>query len=428
MENIGEIMYQWARDLFPINRSITGPGVRETLKYLKTILPDLQIKSVPTGYKAFDWTVPKEWFIKDAYIEDESGNRIIDFKLNNLHVVGYSQPIDKWLKLEELDNHLFSIENQPTAIPYVTSYYKKRWGFCLTHNQRKKLKQGLYHAVINSEHKQGVLNYAELLIPGISEKEIFLSTYVCHPSMANNEISGPVVATALAKWIISNSNREYTYRIVFVPETIGSIVYLSKNIDKLKSNVIAGYNISCVGDNRTYSFLPSRKGNTLSDKAALNVLKLTYPDYKSYSWLERGSDERQYCSPGVDLPIASIMRSKYGDYPEYHTSLDNLDLISSAGLEGAYNVIKKSIIIIEENNFFKSNVLCEPQLGKHGLYSNFGPEGAVNGSIERNTLNLLSYSDGKSSLLEISEILDVSFFDLLPLVNLLVEKKVLTSV
>ena len=423
-KDIGVQMHGWARDLFPICRSLTGDGVRTTLNYIKNLLPDLQILSVPSGTQAFDWTVPDEWTIRDAYVLDEAGARIIDFKAHNLHVVGYSEPVDQWLDLEELNKHLYSLPDQPDAIPYITSYYARRWGFCLTHEQREKLKPGRYRAVIDSDLKPGVLNYAELILPGQSEQEVMLSTYVCHPSMANNELTGPVVALALARWLMSRKNR-YTYRIVFVPETIGSIVYLSRNIDHLKRQVLAGFNITCIGDDRCYSYLPSRDGNTLSDRAALHVLKHIDPDFKRYSWLDRGSDERQYCAPGVDLPIATIMRSKYGEFPEYHTSLDDLNLVTPEGLAGGFNALRQAIEVIESNVFLKTTVLCEPQLGKRGLYPTLSTK--ETGAQVRAMMNLISYCDGRS-LLEIAEIIDEPVSKLLGILKPLIENGLIEAI
>lgn len=421
--NIGAQMYSWVADLFPICRSITGPGVRSTLQYIQKLLPELTIHSVPSGTKAFDWSVPDEWTIRDAYITDSIGNVIVDFKISNLHVVGYSVPINCWLPLEELDKHLHSLPEQPNAIPYVTSYYFRYRGFCISHAQRQSLRPGLYHCVIVSDLRPGCLNYGEMIIPGSSAQEVFLSTYICHPSLANNELSGPVVATALARWLVSLESRRYTYRFVFIPETIGSIVYLSKNLDYLKAHVVAGFNITCVGDLGGYSYIPSRNGRTISDQAAVHTLKHLDPKFIRHTWLSRGSDERQYCAPGVDLPIATIMRSRFGDYPEYHTSLDNLSVVSPTGLEGGYTALKLAIGILEQNCYPLATMLCEPQLSRHGLRTSLGggTRGWLGGSVSVYS-NLLSFSDGSTSLLEIADLIGVTFWELMPFVNTLQER------
>ena len=416
-------MYSWATDLFPICRSLSGPGVRETLQYIQKLIPDLKICSVQSGTQTFDWIVPDEWTIRDAFVDDSVGNRLINFKKNNLHLVGYSEPVDLWLTLEELKQHLHSLPDQPNAIPYVTSYYSRNWGFCLTHEQLQSLVPGMYHVVIDAELKRGVLNYGELIIRGDSDKEVLLSTYICHPSMANNELSGIVVTIALSQWLKTLKDRKYTYRIVFIPETIGSIVYLSQNIEYLKKMVIAGFNITCVGDDRCFSYLPSRNGNTLSDSVALHVLKHTDPDFNRYTWLDRGSDERQYCAPGVDLPIATIMRSKYSEYPEYHTSLDDLDFVTTEGLQGGFKALRNSIQIIENNVYLKTTVFGEPQLGKRGLYPTLSTK--ESGKQVRKMMNLLSYCDGVNSLLEIAELINEPFWKVLVLADRLIEQNLL---
>jgi len=282
---IGSEIYKFAKDLWPINRSITGKGVRETLQKVSKHLSKLEIKSVPSGTKVFDWTVPKEWDVKEAYIITPSGTKICDFSQNNLHLIGYSIPFEGEISFEELKAHLHTLPDQPNAIPYVTSYYEERWGFCLSQEQFNTLKRGTYKVVIRSRLFKGELNYGELLIKGKSDKEIFLSTYICHPSMANNELSGPTVVTFLAKWLQEVNKTDFSYRIIFIPETIGSITYLSKNYKDMKNKIFAGFNVSCVGDDRAYSYLPSRNGKTISDMIAKHVFKWIDPNFNKYTWL-----------------------------------------------------------------------------------------------------------------------------------------------
>lgn len=409
MNKTANSMHTLARELFPICRSLTGDGVRQTLNIIRRELGELSVYEVPTGTQCFDWTIPREWNIKDAYIVDPEGNKICRFSESNLHVVGYSLPVNKTLTLEELQEHLHSLPEQPDAIPYVTSYYSDYWGFCLTEKQRQNLKPGTYQVFIDSELKEGSLTYGEVIIPGETEKEVFLSTYVCHPSMANNELSGPVVTTYLAKWLLDQKQRRYTYRIVFIPETIGSITYLSRNLPDMKKNIVAGFNITCIGDDRDYSYLPSRAEKTLADKAALHSLNHMVDSYSTYSFLDRGSDERQYCYPGVDLPVCSIMRTKYGIYPEYHTSLDDLNLVTPSGLYGGYSVLKNAIGIVEANRVLKCKNLCEPQLGKRGLYPNISEKGSA-ASVEL-MMNVLTYLDGTIDLLDLADKLSVDFWE-----------------
>ena len=424
---LGEEIYSWACDLFPINRSLTGAGVRETLKYFQNILPDLTIYSVPSGKEVFDWVVPDEWEIKEAYIETPSGEKIADFKLNNLHVVGYSCPVDKVVSLEELQENLYSIPEMPDAIPYVTSYYRKKWGFCLTHKLREALVPGQYKVKIDSRHFKGELNYAEIVIPGDTSEEILFSSYICHPSMANDQLSGPCVLVALVRYLKSLDNRRYTYRIILIPENIGSLVYLDSWLDHLKVTVKAGLVIACVGDDRDYSMLYSREGNTLADRALHHVLLCHSDTFKTYDylWPNRGSDERNFCSPGVDLPIASFMRSKYGVYPEYHTSLDNLSIVSPEGFLNSFIVLQKFVNLLENNYFYVNLIKGEPCLGKRNLYPTSTSHRSGFDKWISDLMNILAYADGKEDLLGIATKLKVNIEDLIPLVNKLESENII---
>ena len=418
----GSQMFALMQRLWPICRSITGDGVRETLEILREKLPEMKVHEVPTGTQCFDWVIPREWNIRDAYIVDPLGRKVLDFSDTNLHVVSYSVPIDLEIDLDELQMHLHSLPDQPTAIPYVTSYYKESWGFCIAHEVRQALIPGRYRVRIDSELKDGSLTYGEILLPGESEQEILISTYMCHPSMANNELSGPCVTAQLVQWLRVR-HRRYSYRIVFVPETIGAICYISRNLAQLKSNTIAGYVMTCVGDEKAWSFMPSRQGNHLSDRVARHVLKHVAPSYKEYSFLDRGSDERQYCSPGVDLPVSSVMRSKYATYPEYHTSLDNLDFVSSGGLAEAFAAHQKIIEVIEADCIPVCKVLCEPKMSDRGLRSTTGKAGSANSG--RDMMNLIAYADGSRTLVEIAEIIKAPAWELKRIADLLVELDIL---
>ncbi len=422
LNKAGKDMYALIEKLFPICRSLTGNGVRQTLNEIKNILPELKIYEVPTGTKVQDWTIPKEWNINDGWIKNSKGEKIIDFKENNLHIMGYSLPVHKKVSLDELKEIVYTLPEQPDLIPYVTSYYKERFGFCMSDNLLKSLKEDEYEIYIDSTLKEGSLTYADLVIPGETDEEIMLSTYVCHPSMTNNELSGPALAVYLAKYLKERKNH-YTYRFVFNPETIGSITYITKNIEHLKAKLKAGFILTCVGDCGDFSYIASRYGDTLADKAAKCILSTEQPRYNSYSYLERGSDERQYCSPGVDLPFCSVIRTKYGEYPEYHTSGDNLQFVSYASLAETYNIYLKIINALEKNNYYKINCLCEPQLGKRGLYPNTSTKSS--GDTVRNMMNIIAYLDGKNDLFDISNITNVKISEVIETVKKLKESNLI---
>ncbi len=396
-------------NLFPLNRSLTGAGVRKTLNIIKQEFPQLNIKKIKSGKKVFDWNVPPEWNVSEAFVIDKYNNKIIDFKKNNLHLVGYSTYIKKYILKKELFKNLYFLKNQPKAIPYITSYYKKRWGFCVSFNQYKNLDKQYFSndkfkVIIDASlNKKGNLDYGEIILKGKSKKEILISTYICHPSMANNELSGPIVSMGLINYF-KRKKLNKTLRFIFIPETIGSISYLSNNLKYLKENVIGGYNLSCVGDERQHSCMFSKYQNSPSDEAIIEAYKLLkIKNYKIYSFLKRGSDERQYNSPGIDLKISSIFRTKYGEYPEYHTSLDNFNLVTIKGCTGGFNVARKSIEILLERIYPKCKILCEPQMGKRGLYPTLSKK---NGNkLTRTYMNFLQYADGTNSLEKISSLI-----------------------
>ncbi len=414
----GEEMYGFVKRIFPICRSLTGEGVRETLRLVKEQLPELELKEVPCGTAVYDWKVPAEWNCSEAYIEDESGKRIIDFRENNLHVVGYSVPMDEYLSLDELKEIVHTLPEQPEWIPYVTSYYRPRSGFCMSQKQLDLLKPGKYHAVIRSTLDEGgVLNYAEAYFPGETEEEILISTYICHPSMANNECSGPTVTAWLGKYLSRLERRHYSYRIIYIPETIGSITWLSQNYEQrqLKERVKAGFVINCAGDDRTYSYVKTRYGNTLTDRVLDAVLRSHTDSFQAYSYLERGSDERQFQSPLINLPVCSVCRSLFHKYPEYHTSADDLTLVTPSGLLGSYELMMKVISVLEKNRRYMAQIPCEPQMGKRGLYSTMSIKGSSNSSLDM--MNVLAYCDGRNDLMQIAEITELDVMTVLQITD-----------
>ena len=400
------------KKLYPLNRSLTGQGVRDTLNIIKKEFPKLKIIKLKSGKKVFDWKIPPEWNVLNAYVIDKHNNKIIDFNNNNLHLIGYSIPINRLVSKKELLKNLYFLKKQKNAIPYITSYYKRRWGFCISYKQfkiidKKYSSDDKFKIVIKSKlNKNGFLNYGEIILKGKSKKEILISTYICHPSMANNELSGPIVSMALINYF-RKKRLDKTLRFIFIPETIGSISFINKNIKYLKKNIIGGYNLSCIGDERQHSCMFSKYGNSPSDEALIGAYKfLKIKNYKIYSFLKRGSDERQYNSPGIDLKISSIFRSKYEEYPEYHTSLDNFNVVTINGCTGGFNVAKKSIEILLKSIYPKNKILCEPQMGKRGLYPTLSKKNK--NKLTKNYMNFLQYADGTNSLEKISKLIKLN--------------------
>ncbi len=419
--NEGQKMYDICSEIFPLNRSITGNAVRETFKILQSHIPDIKIEmhEIPSGTKVCDWTVPDEWNCEEAYLEGPDGERVVDMKDSNLHLLGYSLPTDITLPLEEMKEHIYYLKDQPKVFPYVTSYYSPRWGFSMTYEQFESLKPGDYHAVIRSTLEPGSMTYGEIVIPGETEDEIFFSSYTCHPSMANNECSGPSLIISLARYIRDMPKRRYTYRLLLAPETIGAIAYIDGHLPHMKEHVKAGFNLTCCGDDRTYSIIHSRYADTYADRILTNVLSQSGRSFDEYPYIKRGSDERQYQAPGVDIPLVCFCRSKYHIYPEYHTSADNLDLISPGGLQGSFDVMTRCIELIEHNRYYRTTTLCEPQLGKRGLVPTMSSKETYQETLALK--DLIAYADGKNDLIGISEIIEQPVDLLIPLTKKLLE-------
>ena len=415
-------MHDLAEVLWPFPRSLTGIGVRQTLAVLADLLPGLVIHEVPSGTQVFDWVVPDEWNVREAWLADQSGDRVIDFADNNLHLVSYSEPVDEVVDWEALQPHLHSDPELPDAIPYVTSYYHRTWGFCLTDQQRQELKPGPHRVHIDATLEPGSMTYGEWILPATLEAdsapEVFVSTYICHPSLANNELSGPVVSTAVARWLMKLTHRRFTYRFVFVPETVGAVTYLARNLSELQEKVFAGFNLTCIGDEGDYSYLASRHGNLPIDRIARRVVEAT-PQPVVYSFVDRGSDERQYGAPGIDLPLISLMRTRYGKYREYHTSLDDLSFVTPAGLQGGLNLVRDCIKELESSVYYRTPIKGEPQLGKRGLYHTMHARTVADEVLLRT--HILAYADGTYSPVDMAELFDVPLNDVQMLIDELLE-------
>jgi len=397
---IGTAMYELVAELYPICRSITGDGVRETLDILRKRIA-LEVHEVPSGTPVFDWTVPKEWNVRDAYVAAADGRRVIDFKRSNLHVLGYSVPVRERMSLARLREHLFSRPDLPDVIPYRTSYYRETWGFCLSHRQLQALPDGDYDVVIDSTLEPGSLTYGEWYLPGAEDDEVLLSCHVCHPSLCNDNLSGISVVTALAEYLASRPRR-YSYRVLFVPGTIGSITWLARNEDRV-SRIKHGLVVTGVGDRGPLTYKRSRRGDAEVDRAVAHVLRHADGAHRVVDFTPYGYDERQYCSPGFDLPVGCFMRTPHGEYPEYHTSADDLGFVTPVALEESLSACQRIVDVLEGNlRYVNQNPKCEPQLGKRGLYRAVG--GALDAaSREMAMLWVLNLSDGRHTLLDVAE-------------------------
>lgn len=417
-QDSGKALHDFVAELYPLCRSITGEGVRETLRLVQKRIP-LDIHEVASGTQVFDWTVPLEWNIRDAYVKNRRGERVIDFKVSNLHVVNYSQPIRKLMKLEELKPHLHTLHEHPDWVPYRTSYYKDNWGFCLSQKQLSQMADEEYEVCIDSSLTQGALTYGECYLPGASTDEVLISCHVCHPSLCNDNLSGIAVATFLAL-NLAEQDRRYSYRLLFIPGTIGSITWLATH-EQVIPRIKHGFVLTGVGDAGPLTYKRSRRGDAEIDHVMAQVLKQAGEPYKLIDFFPYGYDERQYCSPGFNLPVGCLMRTPHGEYPEYHTSADSLDFIKPQSLVGSLRHCLAVINALEHNHrYMNQNPKCEPQLGKRGMYRAVAGHQATQ-SRELVLLWVLNLSDGKHSLLDIAERADVPFAEVQSAAAALVE-------
>jgi aminopeptidase-like protein len=414
---LGSELHAFAAKLYPICRSITGNGIRQTLGILQDRIP-LSLQDVPTGTPVFDWTVPKEWNIRDAYIKAPDGKRIVDFQRCNLSVLNYSTPVHAVLPLEEIRPHLFTLPEHPDWIPYRTSYYKEDWGFCLPHSQLLALEDGDYEVCVDSTLEAGQLTYGEYYVPGCSSDEVLISCHACHPSLANDNLSGLAVATFLAQQLTGRDLR-YSYRFLFIPGTIGAITWLAQNRETA-GNIRHGLVLTCIGDAGGFHYKKSRRGNSEIDRAAACVLRDCGEPFEVLDFSPYGYDERQYCSPGFNLPVGCLMRSVWGTFPEYHSSADNLEFIRPASLANSLRACAAIMDVLERNQtYINQNPYCEPQLGKRNLYKSTG--GNSIGKEINARLWVLNLSDGENSLLDIAERSGVSFSAICDAADLLSE-------
>ena len=415
-EICGDEMFALAAELYPLCRSITGAGSRATFERLSREIP-LEIHEIRSGTQVFDWTVPEEWNIREAWIKDPQGRKVVDFAKHNLHVVGYSIPVSEKMPLSGLRAHLFSLPDQPDLIPYRTSYYKKTWGFCLPHHDLEKLEEGEYEVFIDSSHTQGNLTLGELFILGATGEEVLISCHTCHPSLANDNLAGISVGVALAKHLAAEPRR-LSYRFLFIPGTIGSITWLALNqevIPRIKHGLV----LTCAGDAGPVTYKKSRHGNAMIDRAVQHVLTAGGEEYHIEEFHPYGYDERQYGSPGINLPVGCLMRSPHGTFPEYHTSADNMDFIKPESLADTLTKAIEAIEVLEHNaTYLNLKPMCEPPLGKYGLYGGGGGQ-RVGEFSELALLWVLNQSDGSNDLLIIAERSGMSFRKILMAANVL---------
>ena len=403
---LGHEMYQLVEELYPICRSITGDGVRRTLEAVGRLVP-LERFEVASGTEVFDWTVPKEWNIGDAWVKDAKGERVVDFRASNLHVVGYSAPVRTTVSLSELNEHLFTLPEHPQWVPYRTSYYRDAWGFCMSEERRSRLADGDYEVCIDASLEDGHLTYAECFLPGRTEKEFLVSCHMCHPSLANDNLSGIAVASFLARHL-SKLDLRYSYRFIFIPGTIGSITWLARN-EATAARIAHGLVVAGVGDGGPFTYKRSRQGSAEIDRGVSHVLRHSGAPHQVVDFSPYGYDERQFCSPGFDLPVGRFSRSPHGEYPEYHTSADNLDLVSPDQLAESFRQFLAVVDLVEHNRTYRNtNPKCEPQLGRRGLYKVMGGQ-ADQEVTQLALLWVLNQSDGSRSLLDIAERSDLAF-------------------
>jgi aminopeptidase-like protein len=405
--DIGQEMYRLIAELYPICRSITGNGVRQTLRILQGLIP-LDIHEVPTGSQMFDWTVPREWNIRDAYIKTVQGEKIVDFAQSNLHVLNYSTPVKKHISFEALKEHLFTLPDYPEWIPYRTSYYKDNWGFCISHKQFLEMRDAEYEVCIDASLEDGHLTYGEYFLQGETTDEVLLSCHTCHPSLCNDNLSGIALVVCLAKYLRQLASRRYSYRFLFIPGTIGSITWLCRNAAQV-SRIKHGLVVACLGDAGQSTYKKSRQDRAEIDRAVLHVLNHSGQAYEVLDFSPYGYDERQFCSPGFNLPVGCLMRTPHGRFPQYHTSADNLTLVQPPYLADSFSKCLSVLQVLEENKtYVNQNPYCEPQLGKRGLYK---PTGGQKESAmqELALLWVLNLSDGAHTLLDIAETANLEF-------------------